>query len=76
MTSSTDDEGNPVDETTYYVVNIISRDVSEFHDEFVDTMSLSLDTDIVTDYFFNKHKIKFFDQDLYKLMSEEYEVLK
>ena len=75
-TSSTDEEGNPTEIMTYYVLNIESRNAEEFHDEFVETMAYSLDSDTVIEHFFRKHEIKFFDQDLYKLLSDEYEVLK
>ena len=75
-TSSTGTDGQTVETMTYYVVNIESRNVEDFHDEFVETMAYSVDTDTTTEYFFKKHNIKFYDQDLYKLMSEEYEVLR
>ena len=75
-TSTNNADGTTTETTTYYVVNIESRIESEFHDEFVETMAASVESSLVTDYFFNKHKIEFFDQDIYELMSSKYEVLK
>lgn len=75
-TGTTNSDGTVTEDMTYYVLNVESRNAEEFHDEFVETMALSLETDTVVEHFFEKHEIKFFDQDLYELMSKEYEVLK
>lgn len=74
-TTTTGTDGETVESMTYYVVNIESRNAEDFHDECVETLAYSVENDTTIEYFFKKHDIKFFDQDLYKLMSEEYEVL-
>ena len=74
--TSTDAEGKQVDTNTYYVLNVESRNVEEFKDDYVTLAAINIDTDTLHEYLFNKHHIEFFDQDLYELMSKEYEVLK
>jgi len=74
--SSTDADGNAVENNTYYLLNIISRNADDFKDEYVETAALAQTAETLYDYFLTTHKIQFFDQDLYKQMSEEYEVLK
>ncbi|MDO4198610.1 MAG: hypothetical protein Q4D13_06460 [Erysipelotrichaceae bacterium] len=68
---STSDTGS-----TYYVVNVISRNVEEFKDDYLATATLNIAEDEVKNYFFSKHNIQFYDQDLYEIMSSAYEVFK
>ena len=75
-TTMTGSDGSTSETTTYYVLNIESRDVNDFKDEYVELISVDLPTTDVRNYFFKKHKIEFFDQDLYEYMSKKYEVLK
>ena len=75
-TTTTNDEGNNVDTNTYYVLNIESRDPDEFKDEYISAAAFKASSDSVKEYFLNKHEIKFYDQDLYDLMTSEYEGLK
>ena len=75
-TKTTDDEGNDVEEATYYVLNIESRNAADFKDEYIETAAASASSDTVKEYFLNKHQIKFYDQDLYDLVTAEYEGLK
>ncbi len=74
--TTTDDEGNDVEEVTYYVLNVESRDPAEFKDEYIENAAMSASADDVKDYFLNKHQIKFYDQDLYDLVTAQYEGLK
>ena len=62
--------------TEYYVLNIESRDVNDFRNEFIEVATLKLDNKEVRSYFFKNHDLKFFDQDIYEYMSKQYEVLK
>ncbi|MBQ6560308.1 MAG: hypothetical protein IJL85_05720 [Erysipelotrichaceae bacterium] len=75
-TKTTDDEGNDVEESTYYVLNVESRDPAEFKDEYIENAAASASADSVKEYFLNKHQIKFYDQDLYDLVTAQYEGLK
>ena len=69
-------DGTATETSTYYVLNIESRNPDEFKDEYLELMAARQDQATVRDYFLQKHNISFFDQDIYKLMSSEYEVLK
>ncbi len=75
-TTTTDDEGNDVEQATYYVLNIESRDAAEFKDEYIETAAATASSDAVKEYFLNKHQIRFYDQDLYDLVTSQYEGLK
>ncbi|MBQ1482659.1 MAG: membrane lipoprotein lipid attachment site-containing protein [Erysipelotrichaceae bacterium] len=76
-TSSTQDaDGNINENNTYYVLNVESRNVADFKDEFVDLLATTVSSDDVRNYFLSSHEIEFFDQDLYKIMTEAFEVLK
>ena len=75
-TKTTDDEGNDVEDATYYVLNIESRDASEFKDEYIEKAASAASSDDVKEYFLNKHQIRFYDQDLYDLVTAQYEGLK
>ncbi len=69
-------DGTAVETSTYYVLNIESRNADDFKDEYVEMMAARQELATVKNYFLEKHEISFYDQDLYKLMSAEYEVLK
>ena len=69
-------DGTAVENNTYYVLNVESRDVEEFKDDVITLLASEVSADDVKDYFLSSHKIEFFDQDLYKNMSSLYEVLK
>ena len=76
-TSSTQDaDGNINENNTYYVLNVESRNVADFKDEFVDLLATTVSSDDVRNHFLSSHEIEFFDQDLYKIMTEAFEVLK
>ena len=75
-TSAVGTDGTTAETSTYYVLNIESRNADDFKDEYVELMSAKQDLSTVENYFLDKHDISFYDQDIYKLMSSEYEVLK
>ena len=72
--SSNDEDGNTSENSKYYVLNIESRNVEEFKDEYIEAKINSLGEDSVKQYMFSNHEIKFFDQDIYEIMKEQYEV--
>lgn len=74
-TSSTDADGNITNTDTYYVLNIVSRDVSEFIEDYKSVKLESIGTEMVKEYMFENHDIKFYDQDIYEIMKEKFEVL-
>lgn len=73
--SSAASTNNEVDvKYTYYVLDVIDRNVDNFKDTYISKKVLvSQDVD-VKKYMFNKHDIEFFDQDIYELMKAQYEV--
>lgn len=73
--SNTDADGNINTTDTYYVLNIISRNVDEFKDDYEALKLESLDNGAVKEYAFSNHDIKFYDQDIYEIMKAQYEVL-
>ena len=73
--TTSDSEGNPSTNSTYYVLNISSRDVNEFIDDYKATKLESVDAIAVKEYMFSTHDIKFYDQDIYEIMKTQYEVL-
>lgn len=74
--STENSDGTTVETGSWYVIDIVSRDAEDFKDEFIELMASDLDSATVRDYYFDKTAISFFDQDLYELMSEKYEVFK
>ena len=42
----------------------------------MEVVASTLDAENVAKYFFGKHEVEFYDQDLYELMSKEYEEFK
>lgn len=69
-------DGSSSESNTYYVVNLQSRNVEEFKDEFIHIVGEQTQTETIQNYFFGQHEVKFYDQDLYELMSKTYEVFK
>lgn len=74
--ASKTENGETVMGVEYYVANVISRNSDEFLDEYVTEAASYIEDDEVKEYFFNKCDIKFYDQDLYELMSKENEAFK
>lgn len=74
--STTDADGNITSTDSYYVLNIESRNVEEFKEEYIQAKVEVLGTDEIKNYMFENHKIDFYDQDIYEMMIAEYEALK
>ena len=74
--TSTDADGNTVEKNTYYVLNVESRNPEEFKDEYIELKAAEAEAETVRNHFLSTHEIKFYDQDLYELMSSTYEELK
>lgn len=75
VATTTDANGNYENKNNYYVLNIESRDVNDFKDEYLTQKTEAVDKTEVKSYFFEKHNIEFYDQDIYEMMKEKYEVL-
>ena len=74
--SSTDAQGNATETSTYYVVNVESRNHADFKDEYIALAAQNVDSETLYENLFGKYDIKFFDQDVYNLITSKYEVLK
>ena len=73
MTSTTDSEGKTVETPRYYLIYITSRDVNEFHDQYVSLKASGVDTnEVVKTQIFADHKISFYDQEVMDFMKEKY----
>ena len=73
---SKDDDGNDVESHTYYVLNVESRDADEFKEDYINVAAANASLETVNKYFLTSHELEFFDQDIYELMSGNYEELK
>lgn len=73
--ASTDADGNLVENKTYYVLNIVNRNVEDFKQEYIESKVGDISEDDVIEYYFSNHEIKFYDQDIYEIMKSAYEVL-
>ena len=76
IVESNDADGNPIEHYTYYLVNVISRNTDDFKEDLIDLITSEVEMDTIENYFFTKHEIKLYDQDLYEMLSAEFEVLK
>lgn len=74
--TTSDASGNSVETPVYYVLNIISRDINEFKEEYVTKASANIESDTILDYMFKKFDIRFYDQRTYEMMSKIYEALR
>lgn len=72
VVDSTDD--TKTETKSYYVLNIVSRNVEEFKEDYIDAKINSVSEDYVKNYMFETHDIKFYDQDIYEIMKSAYEV--
>lgn len=73
--TSQDADGNDVTTETYYVVNIVSRNVDDYIDDYKAVKAENVDLEEVKTYMFKNHDIEFYDQDIYEIMKAKYEVL-
>lgn len=60
----------------YYLVNIISKDVADFKDEFIESVLEDVDQNTVLTNLLNKYEVNIYDQRAYDLLTSTYEVLK
>ena len=69
-TDSTTDESKET--ARYYIVNVLDTDPNNFKEEFITTVSASLDNTEVMSYYFDKYDVTFYDQTSYDLLSATY----
>lgn len=73
--STTDADGNITETVKYYVLNIVSKNIEDYKDDYISKKILTVGEEAVKNYFFSNHEIKFYDQDIYEMMKAKYEVL-
>lgn len=74
--TTTDADGNVQSNDTYYILNIISKNPEDYVEEYKTKKIDSVGEDGVINYMFETHDVKFYDQDIYEIMYQNYEVLK
>lgn len=72
-TYAKDSNGETTTSTRYYVINIMAKDVNEFKDSFIDTLTSDTDNTEFIQQLINKHDIRFHDQSAYESFSSVYE---
>jgi len=72
----TDTDGNETQTPYYYVVNIVSKNVEDFEDKFIERIVGGdfLDLTEITNYYISLHDVHFYDQNAYDYMSSKYEL--
>ena len=75
-TTVNDSDGNSTVNTRYYLVNLISKNVEDFKEEFVSNIVSTMYKDTVINSLLEKHSISIHDQRIYELLKEEYEAIK
>ena len=61
---------------SYYLINIIDRDVNNYKDDFVNYMKNKIDAKEVLNYYFDLYNVTIHDQTTYDLLKDEYTGLK
>ena len=74
--STTTTDGTTIVTNTYYLINLISKNVEDYKDEFVSYMSSEIESATVYNYYFEKYNVQIYDQDIYEALSEVYDSLK
>ena len=64
--------GESKETARYYIVNVLDTDPNHFKEEFITTVSASLDNTEVMSYYFDKYDVTFYDQTSYDLLSATY----
>ena len=75
-TAINDSEGNSSVNNTYYIVNLTSKNVEDFRDEFVTLVSENIDKDTIINKLLEKYNLEVHDQRIYELLKAQYEAVK
>ncbi|MBQ1477375.1 MAG: hypothetical protein IIZ33_04450 [Erysipelotrichaceae bacterium] len=73
MTTTTDAEGNSVETPRYYVIEVLSRDVNDFKEDYYALKSEAIENNDVFKRLLEGHEIHFYDQGTLDLMKKTYE---
>lgn len=75
-TTITDSDGNSTVTSRYYIVNLISKNVEDFKDEFISTVASDIDSDTTINTLLEKYGLEAHDQRVYELLKAKYEATK
>lgn len=75
-TTMTDSDGNSTVTPRYYLVNLISKNVEDFKDEFISKVSSDIDSDTTINTLLEKYGLEAHDQRVYELLKAKYEAVK
>lgn len=75
-TVTNDSNGNSNSVDRFYLVNMVSKDINTFKDEFVSLMTKEVDENLVINDLIKKHKVTTHDQDIYETLHSQYEGIK
>ncbi len=75
-TTATDSDGNSTVNSRYYLVNLISKNVEDFKDEFVEKVVSDVDKDTIINSLLEKYNFETHDQRIYELLKDTYEATK
>ncbi len=75
-TVTTDSDGNSNTTYRYYLVNLISKNVEDFRDEFVTKVVSDVDKDSIINSLLEKYNFETHDQRVYELLKDTYEATK
>ncbi len=72
VTKSTQDaNGNIAETTTYYLLNIDSKNAEEFKEDYIAKKQEEVDPEMLTNLLMSQYEIEYFDQDIYDMMMSE-----
>lgn len=75
-TTTTDSDGNSTVNNRYYIVNLISKNVEDFKDEFIEKVVSDVDKDTIINSLLEKYNFETHDQRIYELLKDTYEATK
>ena len=75
-TVTNDSNGNSNSVDRFYLINVVSKDVNTFKDEFVNLMTKEVDENLVINDLIKKYNVKTYDQDIYEALHSQYEGIK
>lgn len=75
-TAINDSDGNSVLNPRYYLVNLESKNVEDFKDDFITLVENDMDKDSVINNLLAKYNLEIHDQRVYEMLSSTYEAAK
>ena len=73
ITQTTDSDGNTIDTPRYYLIDLISKDVNDFKEGYIDLKAELIEDNDAIKKIFSNHEIAFYDQETLDKMKSAYE---